>query len=238
MAIDLITTVSESEEQAMDMAHLVVALAPAFAAGFALQRLLEILDPIFERLNNPQLKKIILGLISFAAGLGLAAWPKVRVLKELVAPDSAPSLLDYLVTALIVSGGTEGFNSILKFLNYKKEETKGDAQTKAVNAARVTAALERKRNMACTLTRKQVSILVLQVIGQIQHDDSITEATEFGPQGINNDAQFRTGYAGPIKLAVESPQCRLTNFSASDCANAETVGDIVDAVWADLDPDA
>jgi hypothetical protein len=111
----------------MEMAHLVVALAPAFAAGFALQRLLEILDPIFEKLNNAQLKKILLGLISFAAGLGLAAWPKVRVLKELVAPDSAPSILDYLVTALIVSGGTEGFNSILKFLNYKKEETKAAA---------------------------------------------------------------------------------------------------------------
>jgi hypothetical protein len=111
----------------MDMAHLVVALAPAFATGFALQRFLEILDPIFEKLNNAQLKKIILGLISFAAGLGLAAWPKVRVLKELVAPDSAPSILDYLVTALIISGGTEGFNSILKFLNYKKEETKAAA---------------------------------------------------------------------------------------------------------------
>jgi hypothetical protein len=118
----------------MDMAHLVVALAPAFAAGFALQRLLEILDPIFEKLNNAQLKKILLGLISFAAGLGLAAWPKVRVLKELVAPDSAPSILDYLVTALIVSGGTEGFNSILKFLNYKKEETKGQALNAVLDA--------------------------------------------------------------------------------------------------------
>jgi len=39
-----------------------VALAPAFAAGlFALQRLLEILDPDFEKLNNAQLKKILLG---------------------------------------------------------------------------------------------------------------------------------------------------------------------------------
>lgn len=131
----------------MDMAHLVTALAPAFAAGFALQRLLEILDPIFEKLNNAQLKRILLGLISFAAGLGLAAWPKVRVLKELVAPDSVPSILDYLVTALIVSGGTEGFNSILKFLNYKKEETKQVANTKAITAASNRAFFRRSISM-------------------------------------------------------------------------------------------
>jgi len=108
----------------MDMAHLVVALAPAFAAGFALQRLLEILDPIFDKIKKGEFKKIVLGLISFAAGLGLAAWPKIRVLTQLVTPDTVPAMLDYLVTALIVSGGTEGFNSILKFLNYKKEEAK------------------------------------------------------------------------------------------------------------------
>lgn len=111
----------------MDMSKLVIALAPAFAAGFALQRLLEILDPIFDKIKNGEYKKIVLGLISFAAGLGLAAWPKVRILTQLVAPDTVPSMLDYLVTALIVSGGTEGFNSILKFLNYKKEETKAAA---------------------------------------------------------------------------------------------------------------
>src|SRR3954447_16094128 len=109
----------------MEISKLLVALAPAFAAGFALQRLLEILDPIFDKVKIGQSKKIVFGLISFAVGLGLAAWPKIHVLTQLVAPDSVPSLLDYFVTALIVSGGTEGFNSILKFLNYKKEETKG-----------------------------------------------------------------------------------------------------------------
>src|SRR6266481_2042049 len=118
----------------MDMAGLVLALAPAFAAGFALQRLLEILDPIFDKIKTGQFKKIALGLISFAAGLGLAAWPKTRVLTQLVAPESAPALLDYFVTALIVSGGTEGFNSILKFLNYKKEETKAGALNEALDA--------------------------------------------------------------------------------------------------------
>ena len=123
----------------MDMSQLVIALAPAFAAGFALQRLLEILDPIFDKIKKGEYKKIVLGLVSFAAGLALAKWPKVRVLTPLVAPDSAPAMLDYLVTALIVSGGTEGFNSILKFLNYKKEETKQMASAKAITATSAMA---------------------------------------------------------------------------------------------------
>lgn len=132
----------------MDMSKLLLALAPAFAAGFALQRLLEILDPILEKTRIVNSKKTIFGLISLAAGLGLAASPKIRVLTQLVAPDTVPSLLDYLVTALIVSGGTEGFNSILKFLNYKKEETKGESVTQAVNATTAQAMLERSINMA------------------------------------------------------------------------------------------
>jgi hypothetical protein len=131
----------------MDMAHLVVALAPAFAAGFALQRLLEILDPILDRIKNGENKKIVLGLISFAAGLGLATWPKIRVLNQLVAPDTVPSLLDYLVTGLIVSGGTEGFNSILKFMSYKKEEKKQEANTKTITAASTRAFLKRSTSM-------------------------------------------------------------------------------------------
>src|SRR2546430_7467925 len=41
----------------MDTSSLVAALAPAFAAGFALQRLLEILDPILEKLASGKDRK-------------------------------------------------------------------------------------------------------------------------------------------------------------------------------------
>jgi hypothetical protein len=37
--------------------------------------------------------------------------------------------VDVLVTGLVVSGGTEGFNSIMKFLGYKKEEKKAAIKT-------------------------------------------------------------------------------------------------------------
>ena len=132
----------------MDMTHLVVALAPAFAAGFALQRLLEILDPIVEITPIARAKKAVLGIVSFVAGLGLAAWPQTRVLSHLVVPEGSVSpVLDYLVTALFVSGGTEGFNSILKFISYKKEEKKQEANTKAITAASTRAFLKRSTSM-------------------------------------------------------------------------------------------
>lgn len=35
--------------------------------------------------------------------------------------------IDQLVTILFISGGTEGLNALLKFLNYKKETAKGSA---------------------------------------------------------------------------------------------------------------
>ena len=118
---------------------LIAALAPAFAAGFAVQRLLEILDPLAERVAGPEKKKIFLGVSSLVTGLGFAAGLGVRVLAHLGANGSKSEfdkydLLDLLVTGLVISGGTEGFNSILKFMSYKKEETKATALTETLSA--------------------------------------------------------------------------------------------------------
>jgi hypothetical protein len=108
---------------------LVVALGPAFAAGFALQRLLEILDPIVDRLTGSASKKIVINVIAFAVGLGLALAASLRVLEPLGITDK--DAVDVIVTGLVVSGGTEGFNSIMKFLGYKKEEKKEESKQKA-----------------------------------------------------------------------------------------------------------
>ena len=111
------------------MDKLVLALGPAFAAGFAIQRLLEILDPIIDKLkfikNN---KKIVLGLISLVIGLILAFGLGLRVLQPLGLAKAG--LLDEFVTAMVISAGTEGFNSIMKFLGYSKEDKKADAADK------------------------------------------------------------------------------------------------------------
>lgn len=65
------------------MNELVTALGPAFAAGFAVQRLLEILDPIVSKLVKEENKKIALGLLSLLAGWGLAFGAELMVLKYL-----------------------------------------------------------------------------------------------------------------------------------------------------------
>lgn len=109
----------------MDM--LVMALGPVFAAGFAVQQLLELLSPVLDKISQDY-KKVILGLISLAAGI-LLAWsvPALRVLKPL---GVDAGWLDGCVTALVLSAGTEGMNSILKFLKYTKEDKKNTAASK------------------------------------------------------------------------------------------------------------
>lgn len=107
------------------MDTLILALVPVFAAGVAIQQLLEILDPLVMRLIGERDKKLALGIISILAGFALSMGAGLRILEPLGIMDSG--LFDAVVTALIISAGTEGFNSVLKFLGYSKESKKVDA---------------------------------------------------------------------------------------------------------------
>jgi len=115
------------------MSDLVTALGPAFAAGFAVQRLLEILDSWFLSSNmssnkKPFLtdyKKAVLATISLAAGFYFAFGASLRVLHPL--GIASADMIDGTVTAFIISAGTEGFNSIIKFLGYAKDNKKAQA---------------------------------------------------------------------------------------------------------------
>jgi hypothetical protein len=108
---------------------LITALGPVLAAGFALQQLLEILNPLIERIvgEDEKAKKMYLGLVSLFVGFGLSFGAGLRVLTALGA--DAPYLVDGIVSGLIISGGTEGINSIMKFLGYTKEKEKAQAAT-------------------------------------------------------------------------------------------------------------
>jgi hypothetical protein len=110
------------------MDELVKAFAPAFAAGFALQRLGELLDPILDPVlaRRPTLKKALLSAAALGLGIVLSGFASIRVLRPL-SPD-VPPWVDVVATGLFISGGTEGFNSLMKFLGYKKEEKKAEAQ--------------------------------------------------------------------------------------------------------------
>lgn len=123
------------------MDKLITALAPVFAAGLGIQQLGEILSPVIDKISS-NYKKIILGLISLILGLILAFVAKLHVLQLLgVTPSPALDPLDAVVTGFIISGGTEGVNSILKFLKYKKEDVKNEAAAKTpANAGAAPAA--------------------------------------------------------------------------------------------------
>lgn len=112
------------------MDKLVTALAPVFAAGLGIQQLGEILSPVLDKIS-PNYKKIVMGLISLLLGLVLAFVAKLHVLQPLgVAQTPGLEYVDAVVTGLIISGGSEGVNSILKFLKYKKEEVKNEAASR------------------------------------------------------------------------------------------------------------
>lgn len=139
------------------MDQFITALGPAFAAGFAVQRLLEIVDAVLGASGGQADKKkpAVLGVISLIVGVGLAFAGKLRVLLPLGGDLGATlgpgfgAFIDYLVTGLIISAGTEGFNSILKFLSYKKEQTKAQA-------------VEQKATALSSLARSDVASLGLQ----------------------------------------------------------------------------
>jgi hypothetical protein len=67
------------------------------------------------------------------------------VLNLLLDPGNNPdkyTIFDSILTGLIISSGTEGVNSILKFLKFKKEETKNEAaRTASSNAEAPTKAV-------------------------------------------------------------------------------------------------
>lgn len=114
------------------MDQLVATVVPIFVAGFAIQQFLEILDPIVVRLIGERDKKLILGIVSLIAGLMIAFGTGLRVLAPLCIYSEFQEghyfdLLDALITAFIISAGTEGINSVMKFLGYAKESKKGDA---------------------------------------------------------------------------------------------------------------
>jgi hypothetical protein len=111
-------------------------LAPIFAASLAIQQILEVLSVFVEKWVGENRKKAALGIIGFVIGIVLAYVFGLNVMAYFKAPDTAGALqalpyagsfLDKVVTALVLSAGTEGTNSIVKFMKYLKEDKKATA---------------------------------------------------------------------------------------------------------------
>jgi H+/Cl- antiporter ClcA len=117
------------------MEDLAKALTLPFVAGLVVQRILEILDPITAKfLQDHNTKKIVLAFASLGLGCALCGYADIRIFHALqtLFPGfrNLPCWLDIFATGIFISAGTEGFNSLLKFANYKKEASKADAAGK------------------------------------------------------------------------------------------------------------
>jgi hypothetical protein len=105
------------------MNQLIDALAPVLIASFAIQQLIELLDPILDAVIKLH-KKWILSVVAFIAGLALTLGLGLRIL----APFGITRFpwVDVILTALFITGGTKGVNDLMKLIGYKKEEAKVD----------------------------------------------------------------------------------------------------------------
>ncbi len=111
------------------MDDLIKALTVPFVAGLVVQRLVEILDTYTTaKIANTNLKKFVIGVISLALGWLLAGFGQIHIFSALKWQMDAT--LDVFASGIFISGGSEGFNSLLKFANYKKEASKADAADK------------------------------------------------------------------------------------------------------------
>ncbi len=126
------------------MNEIIAAFGPVFAAGFAVQRLLEVVDTLFVRFGSDSTftrsKPAIMATLSLALGVLLTILAPLQVLAPL-GLDNA-QWADFLVTALMISAGTEGVNSIIKFLEYAKDNKKGQAARSIASADRALALVD------------------------------------------------------------------------------------------------
>ena len=110
------------------MPDLTQALLVPFVAGFVVQRFLEILDPVFSAFVPSSTKKIGMVIASLLIGLAFSFWGGIEVFNAL--GWKMNQALDMFCSAIFISAGTEGFNSVMKFAQYKKEASKADAADK------------------------------------------------------------------------------------------------------------
>jgi hypothetical protein len=131
-----------------------------FAAGFAVQRVVEILDGALDaladhlgsknvwKLKKEAWKKLIAGLLATGCGFAIAGLGGLRVVKFLTS-DPVDRTVDLVVSALAIGAGTEGVNSVLKYASGVKRSVTAQADlAEQVKDGNVSAAtLEAARSL-------------------------------------------------------------------------------------------
>lgn len=111
------------------------ALAGPFIAGFAVQQGVEVFSSLIALRENidsdVKKKKAWFSVASILLSTVAVVGGGLDVLK-IFAPGS-PTWVSTFITIIFVSAGTEGFNSLLKWLGYKKEDAKATAAKNKAN---------------------------------------------------------------------------------------------------------
>ncbi len=100
------------------METLAKVLAPGLVAAMAIQQLIDLLEPVLDQWIAEQ-KKWILSGVALVMAFIVTLVLQLRLLASL-GYEAAP-WLDVILTALFLTGGTKGFNDLLKWMRYKKE---------------------------------------------------------------------------------------------------------------------
>ena len=87
--------------------------------------------------------------------------------------------------------------------------------------------------MASVLDRDDVSNIVVGVVRDMEQDPSVTEPTRF-EEDLRVDDAAKRGYFPPVHRQITEAGGKLTSTKAADFENADTVGEIVDTVWQDV----
>jgi|SRR5215467_1725431 len=137
---------------ASTITHYVAGLTPAFIAGFGVQQTVEVIDSLVSGWvkwdpSNPEdvrKKKAILSCVSVAiaavlTGLGGG---NIDVLKPFIKQGYQWGFFGGLISVIFISGGTEGFNTLMKWLSYKKEDAKATAAKNKGGGASTTDCLK------------------------------------------------------------------------------------------------
>lgn len=117
-------------------------MATISIAGFAIQQVLELLNPLVGAGSNyahkkwakvppviteEQLKKWLMAMLAFFMGMVVVGITKISLLGYLNA-DWKNSLGDFWVSALVLGAGTEGMNTLTKYFGYIKDDRKQKAR--------------------------------------------------------------------------------------------------------------
>jgi hypothetical protein len=82
-----------------------------------------------------------MGVLSLGLGCVLAGVGKIAIFHALQPTTTMRGGWDIVFSGIFISAGTEGFNSLLKFVGYKKDAAKNDSEAKALGLSEQRRAL-------------------------------------------------------------------------------------------------